>query len=191
MKDELKKKKGLFKSILSHIFSKDETGILNKELDELTKEDFDKIKKSKSKTFPVLIYWMILFLGITVVCSLKGIEAIDLQLLCWLTGAVCFSYMGLEYASAFMKNKKLPEGNHALPEIGKYRLIVDYWLIMNLVVVSLYAYTQLSSIPVTDCISIAGFLSTEYIVGNKANKIGGNMKPTEDKPCSEEKNPSS
>ena len=144
----------------------------NKILDyTVTRTEQMKINTSKSKTLPTLIFWMVylcLCIGLKVI--LKN-SVHNLSYLAIIAGVATFTYMGLEYSDAFIKNSQLPTGRGKIVNINRYRFLVYAWNIISIAVSLCYYIFKTENLPHNEVMGVAGILSIEFIAGNKLNRV--------------------
>lgn len=129
------------------------------------------IETSKSKTLPVLIYWLVILPILIALEYTARKSGVDLSVIIYIAGGATFAYMGIEYGENFIKSKGKPTGIGGIPNINRYKTLVYVWLLyMALSLIAVYIL-GVHDIPYMEVVYIAGALSIEYIVGNKSNKI--------------------
>jgi hypothetical protein len=144
------------------------------------KEKQQKINNSPSNTIPVVIIWCV-YLALVIILRIiihgkdnTGSE-FDLKTLTWVVGGATFSYMLGGHVTSFLQNKSLPSGFGEIKDINRYKTIVWFWIAVTLIGMIAYFAFNVDAIPHTDILSISGFISIEYIAGNRCNKIATNM----------------
>jgi len=137
----------------------------------VSKEEIREIRASKSKTLPNVIIWMLYVIGCVVMRYFFRDVMYNLEYVVICAGAASFTYMGLEYSNAFIKNAALESGSGKLDNIGRYQWIVMFWVLTSILFTIMYFVFGMEDLPHKDTMVIAGTLTTEYIAGNKANSI--------------------
>lgn len=140
-----------------------------------------KVNKSRSKTIPNVIFWMVYLLACVALKIIFGKSINDLQYMTIIAGGVCFAYMGIEYVDSFIKNKTLPKGNGMVKNIDRYRGIVYAWCVMSVIFNACYYIFDVADLPHNEVMAIAGILSIEFVSGNKANAVAVSTGPVESK----------
>jgi hypothetical protein len=135
-----------------------------------------KINSTPSQTIPTLLIWLaylaaVLIWRIIAAKSANNGEDFDLKYLVWVAGGATFAYMLGGHATDFIRNKALPSGIGEVNDIARYKALVYFWIAISLIGTVAYMKFNVLSIPHTDILTIAGFISVEYIAGNRANKI--------------------
>jgi hypothetical protein len=130
----------------------------------------DKIKNSPSKTWPFLIFW-VLIMPVSIVVETMFNKGLDLQSIILITAGCSFAYMGFEYVSEFIKNKSLDSSGIAkIDNIERYKFIIIIWITYTILSL-IGSYFWLINIEITNKIAIfTGSLTAEYISGNKITK---------------------
>ncbi len=140
-----------------------------------------KVNKSKSKTIPNVIFWLVYFLACVALKIIFGKCINDLQYMVIIAGGVCFAYMGLEYIDTFIKNRTLPKGNGMVKNIDRYRALVYTWCVMSVILNACYYIFGVEDLPHNEVMAIAGILSIEFVSGNKANAVAVSTGPDQKK----------
>jgi hypothetical protein len=163
---------------------------------EACKEQLDKqnhINNSPSQTIPILVIWLVYLAAIIVwriilaKTTNTGSE-FDLKTLVWVAGGATFAYMLGGHVTDFIRNKSLPSGIGEIKDISRYKLLVYFWIGVSLVASVAYLQFNVLAIPHSDILTISGFISVEYIAGNRSNKVATQMCTTleESKPKTDE-----
>lgn len=128
-------------------------------------------KKSRSKTLPTVIFWIVYLIAAIVLKIIFKDQVYDLQYMTLVAGGATFTYMGIEYIDSFIKNKQLPSGCGKIENIERYRAFIYIWCIISVGFTLAYFVFGVKSLPHIEAVGIAGILSMEFIAGNKANKV--------------------
>jgi hypothetical protein len=139
-------------------------------------EEQKRVNNTPSQTIPVLIIWLV-YLSAVIVwriilakTSNTGLE-FDLKTLVWVAGGATFAYMLGGHVTDFIRNKALPSGIGEIKDISRYKALIYFWIIISIIATVAYMQFNVLSIPHTDILTISGFVSVEYIAGNRSNKV--------------------
>ena len=122
----------------------------------VTKTEQMKINTSKSKTLPTLIFW------IFYLCVCIGLKVVlkdsihNLHYLAIIAGVATFTYMGLEYGDAFIKNSQLPSGRGKIVNIERYKALVYAWNIISIITSACYLIFKIENLPHAEVMGVAG-----------------------------------
>jgi hypothetical protein len=139
--------------------------------------DQDKVNSSPSKTWPFLVYWMII-LPILVALEYLNPIGIDLKLVVYLVGGCCIAYMGGEYVNDFIKNKSMDAGIGNIENIERHKLLVSIWILYSALALAASYIFKVDLKVTNDILTFAASLTVAYVSGNKANKSAVTVGPT-------------
>ena len=144
-----------------------------------TKEQLEQQKQrnnSPSNTLPILIIWLVYVVAIIIwriiiVKDANDGSRFDLQMLVWIGGAASFAYMLGGHITDFIRNRGLPKEIGEIKDIGRYKALIYFWILLSVFASIAYFAFGVIEIPHTDILIISGVCSCEYIAGNRANKV--------------------
>jgi hypothetical protein len=139
-----------------------------------------KINSTPSQTIPILVIWLVYLLAIIVwrmflVKNENTGTEFELKTLVWVAGGATFAYMLGGHVTDFIRNKSLPSGIGEIKDINRYKLLVYFWIFISFVASIAYFKFNVLAIPHSDILTISGFISIEYIAGNRSNKVATQM----------------
>lgn len=143
----------------------------------MTIEEQKKINGSKSQTWPFVLVWMFAFPAAYVLESIFKLN-MNMEYYLYAAAGVSCAYMGFEFAADAFANSKYPSGFGKVENISRHKFIVFTWALYALLITaSTYIFKNSSLVGVAEkTIAFAGLMSTEYVVGNKVNKVVINKK---------------
>ena len=144
-------------------------------------------KKKRSSTLSFLYVWLLMLpvmvLVQTFVSTLPPTApgyglVLPLALFVQFTGLGSLAYLGLEYTSQFIENRKLPSGSGEVKNLKRYQLLSSVWMAYLLLAILTSLFVRIvPPLPLTELTTYAGIIMVAYVGGQKSAKLSVTLGP--------------